>query len=106
MTSKTEKILFTLILVCGLLVRIVSFSKIPAGLNQDEAAAAYESYALLKTGSDKWGNPYPVYFVAYGSGMNVLQSYLSIPFIMIVGLNSFTARIVALIFGCLTLPLV
>ena len=106
MTSKTEKILFTLILVCGLLVRIVSFSKIPAGLNQDEAAAAYESYALLKTGSDKWGNPYPVYFVAYGSGMSVLQSYLSIPFIMIFGLNSFTARIVALIFGCLTLPLV
>jgi hypothetical protein len=40
-------------------VRVWQFPSIPAGLNQDEAAAGYESYSLLKTGMDKSGDIFP-----------------------------------------------
>lgn len=106
MTSKLELILFALIFIAGAGVRMAHFPHIPGGLNQDEAASAYESYALLKTGADKWGNPYPAYFIGEGAGMNVLQSYLSIPIIAAFGLNIFSTRLLALILGCLTLPLI
>ena len=93
------------IVVIGVFLRIFLFPNIPPGLNQDEAAAGYEAYSLLQTGKDKWGNNFPVYFSAWGSGQNVLYSYLSIPFIWLFGLNVFSIRIVNLVFGILTIPL-
>ncbi|MGB7415399.1 MAG: glycosyltransferase family 39 protein, partial [Thermosynechococcaceae cyanobacterium] len=94
-----------LIIGLGILLRVLFFPHIPPGLNQDEASAAYEAYSLLLTGQDRWGNPWPIYFPSWGSGQNVLYSYLSIPAIWLWGLNLFTTRLVNLVFGILTLPL-
>jgi 4-amino-4-deoxy-L-arabinose transferase-like glycosyltransferase len=89
----------------GILLRCIYFPNVPPGINQDEASAAYEAYSLLLTGKDRWGNPFPIYFPGWGSGQNVLYSYLTIPAIAIFGLNIFSARIVNVVFGILTLPL-
>jgi 4-amino-4-deoxy-L-arabinose transferase-like glycosyltransferase len=89
----------------GSILRIYQFPDIPPGLNQDEAAVAYEAYSLILTGADRWGNPFPVYFPAWGSGQSVLYAYLSVPIIWLFGLNIFTARAVNLVFGVLLLPL-
>jgi 4-amino-4-deoxy-L-arabinose transferase-like glycosyltransferase len=89
----------------GILLRCLYFPDIPPGINQDEASAAYEAYSLLLTGKDRWGNPFPIYFPGWGSGQNVLYSYLTIPAIAIFGLNIFSARIINLLIGILTLPL-
>lgn len=88
-----------------MLLRCLLFPDIPPGLNQDEASAGYEAYSLLLTGQDRWGNPFPIYFPGWGSGQNVLYSYLSIPAIAAWGLNSFSTRLIGLIFGVATLPL-
>ncbi len=93
------------ILAAGILLRLYRFPAIPPGLNQDEAGAGYEAFSLLLTGRDKWGNVLPVYFPAWGSGQNVLYSYLTIPWVMLLGLNVVSARVVNLLFGILTLPL-
>lgn len=93
------------IVVLGSVLRLYQFPEIPPGLNQDEAAIAYEAYSLLLTGADRWGNPFPVYFPAWGSGQSVLYAYLSIPIIWTFGLNIASARAVNLIFGILLLPL-
>ncbi|MFD5409576.1 ArnT family glycosyltransferase [Streptomyces nojiriensis] len=67
------------------------FPDLPGGLNQDEASAGYESFALL---TDGWG-----------SGQNVLLSYLSMPFIALFGLTTFSIRLVPVLLGIGAIPL-
>ncbi|KUG09800.1 glycosyltransferase family 39 protein [Solirubrum puertoriconensis] len=98
-------LLLLLTIVIGVWVRVAHFPKIPPGFNQDEACTAVEAFALSETGKDKWGDAWPAYFKSWGSGQNVLMAYLIIPFIRIFGLNIFSIRILPLILGILTLPL-
>ncbi|MBC7448811.1 MAG: hypothetical protein H7330_12210 [Hymenobacteraceae bacterium] len=94
------------LLITGLLLRIIRFPHgIPPGFNQDEASSAYESFALLMTGADRWGNRWPAYFPSWGSGQNVLLAYLTIPVVRVLGLTVFAARLVPLVLGVLSLPL-
>ena len=94
-----------LVLALGVGVRTIKFPEIPPGFNQDEAASAYEAYSLAETGRDKWGNKLPAYFPGWGSGQNVLLAYLTVPFVKVTGPTIFSARIVSLLIGLLTLPL-
>ena len=84
------------------MTRLWNLSGLPSGLNQDEAFAGFEAYNLLRTGMDSWLNPWPVYFVAWGSGMNVLYSYLTMPFIALFGLEVWVVRLPQAIFGILS----
>ena len=97
--------LIGLILFAGIFLRCYQFGSIPVPANQDELSSGYESYSLLKEGTDRWGNKYPAYFLSWGSGQNVLQSYLSMPFVSQMGLNINSVRIVSLLINILTLPL-
>ena len=99
-------IFFWVLFALSIFVRVWQFPHIPGGFNQDEAAAAYESYSLLETGQDKWGNPYPAYFPGLGDGQSVLMSYLSVPFIKVFGLSIFSARLAELVCGILMIPLI
>lgn len=96
---KKETIILVLILTAGILVRVLNFGFMPAGINQDEAFAGYEAFSMLNYGTDSWGFKNPVYFVSWGSGMNVLSSYLMIPFIKLFGNTAFAARMPQLIAG-------
>src|SRR5712691_4810541 len=98
-------LLFLAALVGGAFLRFYALGRVPAGLNSDEAAAGVEALSVLQTGADLWGNHLPVYFPAWGSGMNVLYSYLSIPVIASFGLNALTIRVVNAFFGLLTIPI-
>jgi 4-amino-4-deoxy-L-arabinose transferase-like glycosyltransferase len=98
-------LLLALVVALGTWVRVAHFPAIPPGLNQDEAASAYEAFSLALTGLDKWGTPWPAYFPAWGSGQNVLLAYLTVPVVKLFGLNVFTARVVMLALGLGTLPL-
>ena len=94
------------ILFLGFVLRAFQFSTNPPGLYFDEATIGYEAFSLLKTGADRWGLSLPIYFVNWGSGQSVLYSYLSIPFVALLGLSRFSDRLVSLFLGVLTLPLV
>lgn len=90
--------LITLILV-SIFLRFYKLGEIPVGLNQDEASTMVEAKALLETGADRWGTRLPVYFPSWGSGQNVLLSYLSISFVAIFGMSIWSTRVVAAILG-------
>lgn len=92
-------------LIVGIALRIFQFPNIPPGLYVDEAGAGYESFSLLRTGADRWGIHLPVYVISWGSGQSVLYSYLSIPIIAAFGLSIFSTRLLSLVIGILTLPL-
>jgi len=98
-------ILITIILIIGILVRVVGITEFPQGLNQDEASSGYEAYSLLTEGIDRNGKFLPVHFISWGSGQNVLYSYLMIPFIVIFGLTEFAVRLPMAIIGCISLLL-
>ncbi len=92
-------------LAVGGLLRLYEWNSLPPPIWGDEAGSAYEAYSLLKTGMDKWGNSWPAYFPAWGSGQSTLHAILSLPLIALFGLNAWTARIVNLVLALLTLPL-
>lgn len=93
------------ILSIGVFLRTYLYPSIPPGINQDEAAAAYEAYSILHTGKDQWGNVFPVHFPGWGAGQSVLYGYLTIPAIMLFDLTVWSSRSTGLILGILTLPI-
>ena len=95
---------FAFIFLIGILVRVWEFGNMPYGFNQDEAFAGYEAFSLLKYGVDSHGYPNPCYFVSWGSGMNVLESYLAIPFMALFGCSVTTLRLPQLLLACISIP--
>lgn len=92
-----------LLLCLGFVLRLAYIGALPFGLNQDEASAGYEAFALLTAGMDRCGDSWPVLFTSWGSGQNVLMSYLAIPFVALLGLTELSVRLPNAIAGCLTL---
>lgn len=101
---RTHRVLFWLIFAVGVLARVVRLGAVPNGINQDEAFAAYEAFSLLNYGIDTAGYHNPVYLIAWGSGMNALESYLMMPFIALFGLETWAIRLPQAIVACLSLP--
>ena len=100
-----NRILFWLLLLVGAMLRLIGLSAFPNGkaLNPDEAFAGYEAWSLLHYGMDSHGYSVPVYLVAWGSGMNALETYLMIPFVTIFGLTPLAIRLSQAIIGVLSL---
>ena len=49
--TKTDKWIILLLLALGVFARVYRFGSAPPGLNQDEAFAAYDAWALLHFGT-------------------------------------------------------
>lgn len=101
-----KKYWFIIAITClAAIFRLWQLGQVPAPINQDEAGAAYEAWSILHTGKDKWGYNLPVYFIAWGSGQNVLFSYLTIPFLAIFGLSTWVFRLPMALVGIASIPL-
>ena len=87
------------LILVGAAVRLVWLADVPLGLHQDEASIGYEAWALLEHGISRHGYPYPVHFVAWGSGQNALYAYLCMPFIWLLGLNVWAVRLPQALLG-------
>jgi len=102
--TKQEKCIFFLLFILGVSVRVYRFGAVPPGLNQDEAFAAYDAWALLHYGTDSSLHRFPVYLTAWGSGMNTLESYLMIPGLALFGVKTWVIRLPQLVLAMLALP--
>lgn len=98
-----ENLVAVLLLAVGFVVRCAYIGSVPCGLNQDEASAGYDAWALLNYGMDRCGNTWPVLLESWGSGQNILYSLVAMPFIAAFGLSEFALRMPAAVFGCVTL---
>ena len=104
LTGKTEILLVLILLAVGIFIRAYHFGIIPVGLNQDEAMAAVDAKALAEYGTDRFGMRYPVFFTAWTSAqMSVLESYLMIPFINLLGFSITVIRLPMLVMSCIGL---
>lgn len=99
--KKRERYIFWGILAIAVLVRCIGFVKIPGGVNQDEAMAGVDAWALSRYGTDRYGIRLPVHFTAWKYGqMSVLLSYCMVPFIRLFGFGTFAVRLPMLLAGC------
>jgi len=103
-TGSRDPVLLLAVIV-GAVVRLWRFGGLPAGMNQDEAAMAYDAFALIHHGTDRLGYRLPTMLVSWGSGMNPLASYLDAPLVGLFGLTPTVARLPALLTGIASLPL-
>lgn len=100
--SKNIKILL-LILFLASFLRLYDLGKVPPGFANDEAAITYQAYSILKTGKDTWNKEYPLFtFKDFGEYLPVFSVYAQIPFIKLLGLNEFAARIPFALTGILS----
>jgi hypothetical protein len=95
--------LFILIMLVGIFVRIYQFGIIPNGLFRDEISSGYDAFSISNYGIDQNGNKFPIMLVSFGNGDDALYSYLSMPFIALLGLNPVSIRLVNLLMGIFSL---
>ena len=103
MLARREMLLATILLLAGALLRFLCLGSFPPGLNQDEASIGFDAWSLLRWGMDRNGDAWPVLFVSWGSGQNVLYAYLSLPFLAVFGLSVTSLRLCAAFWGSVSL---
>ena len=102
-TGDKELVTAAALILLGVMLRLLFLEELPYGLNQDEASAGYDAWALLRSGMDRNGKSWPVLFVSWGSGQNVLMSYLAMPWIAVLGLRPLSIRLPNALAGCATI---
>lgn len=101
--EKKTYIILGLIVVLAFVLRFVGLTTNPPSLNWDEVSHGYNAYSVLKTGADEWSQKLPIAnFRAYGDYPLPLNLYLTIPFIVFLGLTEFAIRLPHVILGALT----
>ncbi len=92
-SSKTYiKILLLASIILSLFFTVYKNTSSPPCINADEAAFGYSAYSLLKTGADEFGHVLPLRLKSFGDYKMPLYSYLSMPFIGMLGLNDVGIR--------------
>ncbi len=94
-----------LLVILGLAscLRLIALSSHPEGTYTDEAYGAYIAYGLLTEGIDDRGCHFPIYFIAWGSGMNALYPYLGVLFFKLFGISLLAYRLPQALFGILSI---
>ena len=106
-SKKRERLVFWAIFAAAFVVRCIGFVSVPAGVNQDEAMAGVDAWALAQYGTDRFGIRLPVHFTAWKYGqMSVLLSYCMVPFIRLFGFSTFSVRLPMLLASCGSVALV
>ena len=88
------------VLVGALAIRIFQLTQSPPAPYWEEVALGYDAYALLKTGQDHHGNPWPtVAFESFGDWKPSGYFYALLPFIHWFGLSVFSVRLLSVVAG-------
>ena len=107
LTTRAVRVAFWVILIAAVTVRCIGFVSVPSGINQDEAMAGMDAWALSKYGTDRYGVFMPVHFTAWRYGqMSVLLSYCMVPFIKLFGFGTLAVRLPMLLASCGSVVLV
>lgn len=101
-TQKNNGIYLVIILAIAAILRLVFLGTIPNGFFCDEASNGYDSYSILHTMRDQYGEFLPMFARALNDYRPSLYIFLTVPFIKIFGLNEFATRLPAAIIGITT----
>lgn len=105
-SKKTVNLVVLLILVLAIFLRIWGINSAPPGVLVDEAAFGFNAYSILTTGKDEWGQRFPLTFRSFGDYKPPGYIYLTVPFVKLFGLNSFSTRLPSSISGVVSVYIV
>lgn len=97
-----------ILLAITLLAAVLRFWQVssnPPGLYWDEVANGYDAYSILKTGLDHHNRLLPLFFESFGDWKLPGYIYLTIPSILVFGLNEFAVRFPSALLGTITIPI-
>jgi len=85
-------------------LRLPGLERVPPPLCQDEASRGYDAWCLLETGADRHGARWPFFLESFGQGdyTAALSTYLTIPFVAVLGPTPLAMRLPDALFGVLT----
>lgn len=82
-------------------VYFVSVHRNPPGYYIDESSISYNAHTISQTGRDEFGQPWPLYFRAFGDYKNPIYVYLLAGIYRITGPSMAAARLLSASFGLL-----
>lgn len=85
------------------MLRLYHLGSNPPAAYGDEISFAWNAWNILKTGTDEYGTSYPLQFRAFDDYKAPIPVYLLVPFIKILGLNTFAVRLPVALFGIATI---
>jgi 4-amino-4-deoxy-L-arabinose transferase-like glycosyltransferase len=74
----------------------------PPGFFIDESSVAYNAHTISRTGADEYGEPFPLYFRAFGDYKNPVYVYLLAALFRLTGPSIAAARLLSAALGALT----
>lgn len=95
-----------LIIGLAFALRFWQVGQLPASLNRDEAAVAYNAYLLKDTGKDEWNRSWPLALESFGDYKLPGYSVALIPFFKLFGLSDWVVRFPSVIAGTALVGLV
>lgn len=98
----STSIFLALILFLATFIRFYKLSEFPVGFHGDEASLAYNAYSILLTGRDENRDFLPIHSYISRTYRPIGYTYLTIPSVLLFGLNEFSARFAGALFGILT----
>ena len=89
------------IILLALLLRVVNVTDNPPGFFADEAALGYNAYTILTSGTDEYGEAWPILFRSFDDYKLGVSVYAAVPFVAVFGLTELAVRLVGVTFGVL-----
>ncbi len=100
--SRNELLVLAGILLVAALFRLPLLGQVPNGFFLDEASRGYDAYALLLTGADQYGVPWPLFPEGIDDFTPILYTLLVVPSIALLGLTETAVRLPAALAGIAT----
>lgn len=103
--SSSKKINLRLIipiLIIAAFLRLWRLGDVPVSMYLDELDLGYQAYSIIETGSDYFGNAWPLHFHSYGEYRTPFNIYTAIPTVAIFGISPYGVRLPSVIFGILS----
>lgn len=92
-------VILAFIVFGALVLRVYKLGEIAPGISWDEAAVGYNAYTIAHWGRDEWGHFLPLTFKSFEDYKHPVHIYATVPFVGLFGLNEFTTRLPAALFG-------
>lgn len=86
-------------------LRLIKLGDYPGGLGQDEAVDLYDAWSLLTTGAEHHGDRWPLNSRQFGDSPSTLPSYLTMPFVALLGPTEMAARLPCALLNVVAIPL-
>jgi 4-amino-4-deoxy-L-arabinose transferase-like glycosyltransferase len=108
MKSKNLAIYISLfvIIVAASFLRLYKLDQVPPSLSWDEVDVGYNAYTIAYWGKDEWGVRFPIVFKSFEDYKHPVHIYLTSLSVLLGGLNDFSVRLPAAIFGVLNVLLI